>query len=570
MLKFLKSSFRKKLTVSFLLVSLIPLLVCSFTLLEVFKIRLSENSKREAEEQLAGINSSLSQVCGEFKSAAETIDEGRALIREITRENKKDTLVYKELFSLTNKMRGYARFDIYGEGGVRLYSTGNYLPSEKMPIDRGIFYFSDKSEDGIAFHTEDNCSESGEPLIEAAYSMKDRDGKTIGYLLMTLDDAGLQKIFEGKHYQQNELIILNKYWRPVYSSLRNTSEEEFQNMRRLVMNGKSLDSLNESFAYTMAYNDDMSLYILLKRPREFALSTLSLLYTVTFFTACACVVISIFLSIRLSRHSSKPIEELHKAIDEVGNNNLDVMVKTDYDDELGQLAEKFNIMVRALKINQEQMVENQKELNEAQIRMLQAQLNPHFLCNTLDTMKWISKINKVPQVALMSTNLADILRFCISPQEFVPFEKEIEVLESYIEIQKIRLSDNFSLKLEVPFELYSCMVPKMILQPIVENAIMHGLEGVENGEITVKAHVDEENILKITVEDNGSGFPPEMVGRYSLTDKTKLKGHLGLYNVDTILIKYYGGSFGLYLENKDGQGGAKITASLPVQNEEEV
>ena len=75
-------------------------------------------------------------------------------------------------------------------------------------------------------------------------------------------------------------------------------------------------------------------------------------------------------------------------------------------------------MVAALKLNQAQLVENQRELNQAQIRMLQAQLNPHFLCNTLDTMKWISKINQVPQVAVMSTDLADILRFCISPDEF--------------------------------------------------------------------------------------------------------------------------------------------------------
>ena len=77
-------------------------------------------------------------------------------------------------------------------------------------------------------------------------------------------------------------------------------------------------------------------------------------------------------------------------------------------------------MVVALRHNQQALLENQRALNRAQIRMLQAQLNPHFLCNTLDTMKWISKINQVPQVALMSTNLADILRFCITPDEFVP------------------------------------------------------------------------------------------------------------------------------------------------------
>ncbi len=130
-------------------------------------------------------------------------------------------------------------------------------------------------------------------------------------------------------------------------------------------------------------------------------------------------------------------------------------------------------------------------MNEAQIRMLQAQLNPHFLCNTLDTMKWISKINQVPQVADMSTDLADILRFCISPDEFVPLRREVEILRRYMEIQSIRLSGKCRLEVDMPPELEECRVPKMILQPLAENAILHGLDGVEDGVIWVGCAVRE-------------------------------------------------------------------------------
>ena len=129
-------------------------------------------------------------------------------------------------------------------------------------------------------------------------------------------------------------------------------------------------------------------------------------------------------------------------------------------DQLAELAQRFNGMVTALKCNQEQLVDNQRELNQAQIRMLQAQLNPHFLCNTLDTMKWISKINRVPQVALMSTNLADILRFCISPEEFASLRREVEILERYVEIQEIRMSGAFAFRVELPEELADCLIPK--------------------------------------------------------------------------------------------------------------
>ena len=201
-----------------------------------------------------------------------------------------------------------------------------------------------------------------------------------------------------------------------------------------------------------------------------------------------------------------PIERIHSAIGEVVHNNLDVYVPHERNDELGQLAERFNGMLIALKKNQAQLLENQRELNEAQIRMLQAQLNPHFLCNTLDTMKWISKINSVPQVAVMSTNLADILRFCVSPEEFVPLRRELEILQRYVEIQRIRLSGSFAFSVEVPPELLDCPVPKMILQPIVENAMLHGLEGVEHGAISVRAETCR-GVLSISVTDNGRGLP---------------------------------------------------------------
>ena len=219
-------------------------------------------------------------------------------------------------------------------------------------------------------------------------------------------------------------------------------------------------------------------------------------------------------------------------------------------------------MVLSLRRNQQALLQNQQALNDAQIRMMQAQLNPHFLCNTLDTMKWISKINQVPQVALMSTNLADILRFCISPDEFVELRQELAILGRYVEIQRIRLSDSFTFAQDVPDALLSCLVPKMMLQPLAENAILHGLSGVQDGRLTVTAR-EEGGVLEICVLDNGCGFPAEMLGPYQAPEQQT--GHLGLFNVDTILRKHYGESFGLRLENRKDGAGACITARLPMR-----
>ena len=201
--------------------------------------------------------------------------------------------------------------------------------------------------------------------------------------------------------------------------------------------------------------------------------------------------------------------------------------------------------------------------------MLQAQLNPHFLGNTLDTMKWISKINNMPEVAMMSTDLADILRFCISGEEFVPLYRELEILERYIEIQRIRLSDQFSFQVDVPEELLGHPVPKMILQPIVENAILHGLVGVERSLIRVKAEKWQEGSLRVTVTDNGRGIPEEMAGKPYSRETLPDKHHLGLYNVHMILKLHYAEDAGLFLDRGPDGTGTSVTATLPLQTAQE-
>ena len=369
-------------------------------------------------------------------------------------------------------------------------------------------------------------------------------------------EANLQALLGGKAGAQNEFLLLDRFWRAIYCSRPAQAQSLTDALRMQLLSGLPLTGSSDEFLYTVRVHPGTGLVLVLQQPQVFTKDTLRLLYTVSALSALICVVVSILMSLQLSRSTFRPIGRLHHGIRQVGKNDLDVRVPVPEGrhDELDELAVQFNSMVVALQ-------HNQQALNDAQIRMLQAQLNPHFLCNTLDTMKWISKINQVPQVALMSTNLADILRFCISPDEFVPLKKELEILSRYIEIQRIRLSDSFVYHADVPQELEALMVPKMLLQPLAENAILHGLEGVEHGEITASARLLPDGTLELCVRDNGRGLPPELLGPYRPPEKQT--GHLGLFNVDTILKKHYGERFGLRLENNTAGGGACIIAVLP-------
>ena len=225
-------------------------------------------------------------------------------------------------------------------------------------------------------------------------------------------------------------------------------------------------------------------------------------------------------------------------------------------------------MVQQLKAMMEQLVQGQRELDETQLRMMQAQLNPHFLCNSLDTMKWMGKIHNLPEVAEISTDLADILRMCISPEEFVPLSDELELLHRYAAIQRIRFPGKFECVIDVPPDLLDCIIPKLMLQPLVENAILHGLDSREDGRIRIYAEQIPMDRIRITVTDNGCGISEEVLEAFRKKGGLEKGGRLGLYNVNVILRKYYGEDYGLQLCNLP-EGGASVSAVLPIARKEE-
>ena len=554
-------SFRRQLNAAFLAVSLIPLLLCSVLLVQIFRLRISADTQQAAQQQLSAASAALENVHTHLEQTAEALREDPLVVQALFREEAEDSKVYAQLFQATESLRSFGTFHLYDISGYWRYSTQSAPENRSLPTNWGILYRAAHVPGSVVY----DAAQKSTVLLRAAALITDRYGAPVGYLVMEQDSAQLSALLGGLAGAQNQLLLLDAHWRPIFGTQPSQLQALTDSLREHLLSGKSLNSAN--FLFTAAQVPEAGLYLILQQPQVFTRGTLQLFYTISALCALGCIIVSIFLGLQLSRQIFEPIGRLHRAIRRVEKNDLAVQVPIDRrENELTELARQFNHMVTTLSANQQALLENQKALNEAQIRMLQAQLNPHFLCNTLDTMKWISKINQVPQVALMSTNLADILRFCISPAEFVPLQRELEILERYVEIQKIRLSDSFTFEEDVPEKLRSCMVPKMLLQPLAENAILHGLSGVSAGQLLVTARETDEELLEIRVCDNGCGLPPELLGPYRPPEQPT--GHLGLLNVDTILRKHYGERFGLRLENREDGIGACVVACLPIEKGE--
>ena len=266
----------------------------------------------------------------------------------------------------------------------------------------------------------------------------------------------------------------------------------------------------------------------------------------------------------MSRSIGQPVSLLDKAMAKVKKGDLSIRIRTNRQDELGRLTESFNQMTGDLQKYLDDTVQKQKDLNKTTLRLYQTQLNPHFLYNTLDSIKWSARINQVPEIAVLAENLAVILRKSISSRPFITLREELETLESYVEIQKIRFTGRFLYETEIPDQLEDCMVPKMILQPLVENAIIHGLDGCEHGYIYIYAF-QKEGILNISVTDDGCGMSRGMADWINSGAPAKRDGHLGLYNVINILKIYYGQEYGM--EAAVTEDGTTVTLRLPVQKE---
>ena len=571
--RYFQNSFRKRLFGAFLLCSLIPLLLSLLVLFSAFRGSRKEQVDKEGRESLKLIRESIIEEGDSITLALQELSDSVELKRALSEERKEGTEVNRILFSLTEGLRDTVRFDIYDKEGNLCYSTAPYLESRSLPTDWGILQRATRADSPVYESSEGSDSRSR--LFQIAVRIKGQreggDEEIPGYVLASLEEEAFRTLLSGKYGVQNGILLLSSYWRPVYSENILLPTELFSTLREEFLRGNPLEDPAGEFIYTVAPIEDMGLYLILRQEKPISKNMDFLMLLLLFLSIFFGAALSFLMGFMMSRRLFTPIERLRSAMREVTLDHLDVRLR-ESEDELGELAGRFNRMTealaenrRALLLNQETLLKNQKELNEAQIRMLQAQLNPHFLGNTLDAMKWMGKIHQIPEVAEMATDLADILRFAISPKEFVSLEMEIEILKRYMEIQKIRGFSKIEFHLTVPESLQNALVPRMVLQPLVENAILHGI--LSEGEIELCA-AEQDNELRILVKDNGKGIRKELIGPYS-PPKEDLGHHLGLYNVDTILKKHYGERYGLtILDRKEEEGvcGTIVLAVLPLRH----
>lgn len=257
----------------------------------------------------------------------------------------------------------------------------------------------------------------------------------------------------------------------------------------------------------------------------------------------------------------RPMKAMVRSFGDAAKNNFEVVQSDESRDELGILNQAFNEICAEMREALNKVEKEQAEKRRAEIRMLQAQINPHFLFNTLDSLRFTSMMNNVPVVSDGLAALSHLLRSSIlKDNSYTPLHSELQTVEDYLTLQRIRCCETIVLKTEISEEAAKASVMRLLLQPIVENAVIHGIK--ENVPLTIrlKAWVGEET-LYISIIDDGKGFDQEKAGEDGVPKSSKMSG-IGLHNVKDRLYLAYKDNQSFSINSVQGQG-TEVQMTMP-------
>lgn len=361
------------------------------------------------------------------------------------------------------------------------------------------------------------------------------------------------------------------------SLLRNidTLEDRMDDLRKNIEEGgqyaDSMEMLeNNIYILTDLIQDDIQFYIYyqtktienLKNELNGRITTF--IFAVALLTG-VIVLIAVFISGIVVRSITKPVRELVKVTEKIAQGEFESQVEVTTKDEIATLSESVNDMARHLQVMVEQIKEDERKMRYAELRLLQEQINPHFLYNTLDTIVWLIEINNPEGAVKMLVSLSDFFRLVLNKgKESITIREEEQHIRSYLEIQQVRYHDILDYSIEIDPEIYEYQILKLTLQPLIENSLYHGIKYKRaKGEINVTGHKDGDNVVLI-VEDTGVGMDEETLNRLreEINQPCVKTSGFGLANVNERIRMNFGQEYGMKIFSELNKG-TRIEVTIP-------
>ena len=570
-------SIKTILTFAIALVSISFTLLVSAILYSQFSQTIRENATVSTREIVRQVNANLNYYTNDILTIAGYARDLSKRTNELERE-----AIEQRLRSIVDSRQDIVCLILFDLEGTVLLSTSDapFRPTEQLVTQawftraiggEGNFYFTGP-------HVQQLFTSSYPWVITYSQqiSYTNEEGElSQGLLLIDMNFWAVSELCQGAKLgntgyvyfiDNNGKIVYHPYQQLINSDLFNedieavqehifgTFTNTFEGRERLVI----VDTVNNARwrIVGVAYMDELMAGL-----RQYTtIMTIVLLF---------CIIITIFLARAVSAYISRPIKELERLMNSVQRGDFSEPVTVGGNKEVAALSHTFVLMVGRIRALMDDIVKSQEMKRKFELDALQAKINPHFLYNTLDSVVWMAEQNDTKGVITMITALAKLFRISISKgKDVITLAEELEHVRNYLIIQQIRYQDKFNFLIDMEEGMENLPTIKLIIQPIVENAIYHGIKYLqEMGYITIKVFRRKPGAVVIEVRDNGVGMDEERLNNILCFEGTHHKDGtgIGVRNVHQRIQLYYGSDYGLEISSELDEG-TLVRLVIPEQN----
>ncbi len=573
--RFLNQKLRSKLMISFTVAAMIPLAVYTLAASSYYLRQAGDSARTYTKQLTSQVSSSIRIYMGAIENLASYMADKKEIGDFLSREGaprEEGEQIKRDFDNLLASQPEIAGILIVGRDDRWISSGISRVSRDPVREQEWFARARTGGEESFIYSTAvgrevfRNDSSSGDDLFFLVRSIRDGEGNFLGVLLLDIAHSVIEQAIENiSILEKGFVFVYDQEYRIVYTPVNpvvyrvsprwftgeedsvrvNILEETYQIESRPVGNPDwkvvgvfSVDEIQGKLVRTYYLVILLSFAILL------------FLYVLFHF---------------LTKTLVHPLMDLKALMGRAAEGDFSITFRREYTDEVGELGENFNFMIREINNLIQMVYKEQHDKQEAQLKSLQEQIKPHFLYNTLDTINWMARDYGAGDIVRLIDALTTMFRVGLSHgQDIISLGEELSHGSNYLYIQGIRYREKIRYEINVDRRIHHYLLPKLILQPLIENAIYHGLKTREGqGTISIGGEVREKS-LYLTVSDDGSGMGEEKINALN----EGLKGDaprdsFGLYYVNDRIHLYCGPAYGLSLESRPGRG-TVVTLHLPL------
>lgn len=583
----LGTSLQQKLILLILPLSIIPLSILgTFSYYKSSQV-VQKQVCQTILESLSQVNYSLNYFVKDIEQLTMYIYSNRE-IQDVLSKDGGRSLVEKHqdekrINDILDTFLGFKSWNIaiylLGSNGDR-YFTGKLLPNQydDYNVNWGLFRKMRLAGGNIIWDTHysmKKLEDFGIVLSSGRLLKKIETSQPLGYMVVDImEDALADKYNKAQLQPGGQMLLLDRNGYVISSSPSKhivgtkLNEPYLENVLAGNKGFFELDSKNAPATMVIYDTSEITGFKMVSVvPVAVLTKESSSIRNLTYFIVIMLGVVSCWLAYVLSVTITHPLRKLRSLMYLVENGNMEVSFRSRYRDEVGQLGISFNKMVQRIKQLIDEVYTKQLMVQEAEIKAIQAQFNPHFLYNALDSINWMARIHKINDISQTVVSLGELLRFSIRKgQPFIQVQEDMQQIRNYLVIQKMRYGEKLEAELIIDQDIEALYTLKLLIQPLVENAITHGLE-LKPGKGHLRIHgsrVGER--VRLEVSDDGVGITPETVelllhGKFESNDEHNTG--IGLHNLKRRLELYFHSNYRFDIESKALQG-TKVIIEIPV------